>query len=164
VPSSQIGAGQGWVAKPVDGAGSEDVQIFSERDRLEEFQQSDDWRTERYVAGKSVSVSIIKIHGECFFLPPAGQIFADGTVADGAVIGHYVGTEFPLEEDFTRRAETLAKQTVAILPEFSGYIGIDMILADTGSDVVIEINPRMTMSYCHLPLELRSRWLKATAT
>jgi predicted ATP-grasp superfamily ATP-dependent carboligase len=36
-------------------------------------------------------------------------------------------------------------------PNTIGYFGIDMILADDpDNDVVIEINPRLTTSYCYL--------------
>ncbi|MDB4766676.1 ATP-grasp domain-containing protein [bacterium] len=154
VPPKDIAKGDQWIAKPAMGAGSEHVQIFSEQTRLNEFQHHPDWRTEAFVAGKSVSVSIIRTRDKTCFLPPTGQIFSSATTM------HYTGTEFPLSHEFSQRAERLAKQSVAVLPEFSGYIGIDMILADQGPDVVVEINPRMTMSYCNLPQEIRCRWLR----
>ena len=161
VPPSDMQSGQKWVAKPTQGAGSDDVRVFSGEDRKTEFRDRQKWRVEQYIQGKSVSVSIIDVGGNRCFLPPTGQIF--DTRSDRA-IGSYIGAEHPLNDDQARRATALAKQTVEVLPTFSGYIGIDMILADSGSDVVIEINPRMTMSYCHLPLELRRRWLEAPAT
>lgn len=154
VPSTAIEPQQRWVAKPVDGAGSTDVQIFSTPRRLEAFQRSPNWRTEQYVAGKPVSVSVIGNLNDRCCLPPTGQIFSSGES------GHYSTAEFPLRADWADRARELAEQTVKILPEFRGYIGIDMVLAETGPDVVIEINPRMTMSYCHLPLKQRRQWLK----
>ena len=154
VPPTEIPLDAPWIAKPVLGAGSEGVQTFTDQTRLSEFQNNSDWRTERFVAGKSVSVSIIRTCDRMHFLPPTGQIFSNETTM------HYTGTEFPLSEPLSKRAESLAKQTVAVLPKFSGYIGIDMILADQGIDVVIEINPRMTMSYCNLPVEIRRQWLR----
>ena len=158
VPPSEIEFGNPWVTKPALGAGSEDVEVFTGTDRIDEFKDRQKWRVEQHVPGKSVSVSVIANGGDHFFLPPTGQIF--DTRSDRA-IGAYIGTEYPLNDRQNQRATALAKQTVEALPKFSGYIGIDMILADRGSDAVIEINPRMTMSYCHLPLELRRRWLEA---
>ena len=158
VPPIQIPQSAHWIAKPVFGAGSEGVQIFSDQTRLNEFQNNSDWRTETFVAGKSVSVSIIRTRNRTYFLPPTGQKFSSESTM------HYIGTEFPLAEAIAKRAESLAKKTVAALPKFSGYIGIDMVLADQGPDVVIEINPRMTVSYCNLPLEIRRSWLQQFST
>ena len=154
VPSNRIALGDRWVAKPALGAGGEGLIIFSDQTRLHKFKDRPDWRTEIYIPGKSVSVSIIRTDEDTCFLPPTGQIFSDGPAM------HYIGTEFPLSDGFIQRARRLAVQAVEVLPTFSGYIGIDMILADQGPDVVIEINPRMTMSYCNLPPEIRRKWLQ----
>ena len=175
VPSENIAAGCTWIAKPIRGAGSDDVQVFSTADQKTDFEDRQKWHVEQFVPGKSVSISIVTVSGRHCFLPPTGQIFGQrasnqnaslGSLANQShsietcSIGTYTGAEYPLSDDHARRAIALATQTVDVLPEFRGYIGIDMILADAGPDVVIEINPRMTMSYCHLPLDLRRRWLE----
>lgn len=164
VPPSGKKSGLKWVAKPNQGAGSKGVQVFSDASRKAEFQDRNRWRVEQYIPGKSVSVSIINVGGEHHFLPPTGQIFSgDGANPNNCLngfIGTYLGAQHPLERHQAQRALNLVQQTVDVLPDFKGYIGIDLILADHGSDVVIEINPRMTMSYCHLPPELRRRWLE----
>ena len=163
VPPNVIAAGKKWVAKPVDGAGSDDVQVFTGAGRLKEFRDHQKWRVEQFVTGKSVSLSVVQFGGNVCFLPPTGQVFAGSEAGQnskpGRSIGAYIGTKYPLEESLADRSTALARQTVSVLPKLRGYIGIDMVLADDGPDVVIEINPRMTMSYCHLPLELRRRWL-----
>ena len=43
-------------------------------------------------------------------------------------------------------------QTAAVLPPTVGYVGMDMILGPEGpeSDVVLELNPRLTTSYLGL--------------
>jgi len=163
VPPKAITAGKKWVTKPVDGAGSDGVQVFTGADHVKEFGDHRKWRVEHYVPGKSVSVSIVQFDGDICFLPPTGQIFAgeqaEQNFKPGRSIGTYISTEYPLDKSLADRATALARQAVGVLPKFRGYIGIDMVLADDGPDVVIEINPRMTMSYCHLPLKLRRRWL-----
>jgi predicted ATP-grasp superfamily ATP-dependent carboligase len=158
VPPSAIDSGKPWVAKPVSGAGSEDVGVFCGVSRIDEFKDRQAWRVEQYVPGKPVSVSAIANGGSHRLLPPTGQIF--DTLSDREM-GAYVGAVYPLNNDEAGRATALAKQAVDVLPQFKGYIGIDMILADSGPDVVVEINPRMTMSYCHLPVELRRHWLQS---
>lgn len=167
VPASELKSGLKWVAKPTQGAGSDDVRIFSGTHHNAEFQDCKKWRVEQFIAGKSVSVSVIKVGKNHFFLPATGQVFendaADSNVSRSGSVGAYVGAEYPLGQQQSHRARVLAQQTVAVLPKFDGYIGIDMILADDGPDVVVEINPRMTMSYCHLPAELRRSWLQGRA-
>ena len=48
VPPNVIAAGKKWVAKPADGAGSDDVQVFTGADRVKEF------RNHRKVARRTV--------------------------------------------------------------------------------------------------------------
>jgi predicted ATP-grasp superfamily ATP-dependent carboligase len=134
------------VIKPVDGAGSEQVQYIAD---WNEFRRSDwlaDSRIECFVPGQSVSVSVLCGGSNRVLLPPTGQIF------DAAPIGHYIGTQFPLEPALAERATRLALQTIAALPPTIGYIGIDMILGDSRGrpDCVVDINPRLTMSYLKL--------------
>jgi len=156
VPNPNFNPSEPWVAKPTDGAGSEDILVFDSPERLDEFRGRYSWRVERFVPGEPVSVSVVRTKAGLTFLPPTGQSFAGGL---GSAIGAYTGARYPLEKSLADRAKALAVQTVEVLPAFLGYIGIDMILATDGPDVVVEINPRMTMSYCHLPVDLRRKWI-----
>lgn len=186
-PSQTIGHNQQWVAKPVSGAGSEQVHVFTGTRRLKELQTDPLWRVEAFVPGLPVSVTVINpimvdfTAGDSrptpspqpfLLLPPTGQRLdasksaqvtnggiGGGKESDHRPIGVYVGADYPLARSFAHRAEALARRTVGVLPTFSGYVGIDMVLADEGPDVVIEINPRVTMSYCHLPVEQRRSWI-----
>ena len=46
------------------------------------------------------------------------------------------------------RAATLAKEVLEYLPPCRGYVGLDLVLGDDpAEDCLIEINPRLTMSY-----------------
>jgi predicted ATP-grasp superfamily ATP-dependent carboligase len=160
VPSQTIDLNRQWVAKPVYGAGSEQVQISTGQTGLSEFQADPNFRVEQFVCGKPVSVSIIGPGDRPTFLPPTGQLFSKPSQqspvpSTSQIMGHYTAAQYPLPDQFATRATALAKRVVGTLPFFDGYIGIDMVLADTGPDVVIEINPRLTMSYCHLPPAVR---------
>lgn len=132
------------VAKPVDGAGSEGVRLVSSLDELR--QVTEPTILQQFVDGVPVSVSVIaesadKIH----FLEPGLQVF------DAEPFGIHLRTEYPLEPEFRERALKLAKCVFDACPDFTGYIGIDMILADEPEDdVLIEVNPRLTTSYCFL--------------
>jgi predicted ATP-grasp superfamily ATP-dependent carboligase len=63
----------------------------------------------------------------------------------------YRGGSLPLESGLAERARRLAERAVASLPEPLGYLGVDLVLGDdAASDVVVEINPRLTTSYIGL--------------
>ncbi|MEL7496119.1 MAG: ATP-grasp domain-containing protein [Planctomycetota bacterium] len=145
------------VAKPIDGAGSESVQLIATeiewRTWLERPESSQSHRRlfiERFVHGIPVSVSVIAAGSKpAHFLPPTGQIF------DAEPLGHYVRAQWPLAPELTNAAATFAQQVVSHLPSTHGYFGIDMIISHTDSGnapvaTLIEINPRITMSYVRL--------------
>jgi predicted ATP-grasp superfamily ATP-dependent carboligase len=134
------------VLKPILGAGSEGLQLIHDRDQLPVSELGKPLRIEECVSGRSVSVSVLCGPGGNCFLPATGQIF------DAEPFGNYVDTEFPLPPDMAARARRLAEQTMNALPSTRGYIGIDMILSRESHelDCVIEVNPRLTMSYPRL--------------
>ena len=134
------------VLKPSLGAGSAGVQLIENWDSFRPPPDRQQWRLENFVAGIPVSVSVLCGHRESRLLHPTGQMF------DRSPFGGYVGAAFPLAEEIAQRANQLAAKTIEVLPATQGYIGIDMVIASNGQadDSVIEINPRLTMSYLKL--------------
>ena len=147
------------VIKPVDGAGSEGVHYAANESDdpagnsakrefdLCRFNQKGAVLVQSFVAGTPVSVSaIMSLNRPPKILPATGQKF------DTDPIGEYVEALHPLPGDIADRAAALARHTLAALPPTRGYIGIDMVISDAGpsGDVVIEINPRLTLSYITL--------------
>ena len=132
------------VAKPIDGAGSESVRLVASTNEFGNIENP--ILAQRFIPGIPASVSVIiespeKIH----FLEPGQQIF------DAEPFGIHLRTEFPLAPPLRERALKLARLVIEASPSTIGYFGIDMILADDpGDDVVIEVNPRLTTSYCYL--------------
>lgn len=134
------------VIKPMLGAGSENVQLVEDWHSFSPHPNLQDWRVEAFVPGVPVSVSVLCGPEECRFLHATGQSF------DGSPFGSYNGSLFPLAPDIAQRAKILASCTIDALPPTRGYIGIDMIIATKGQDddCVLDINPRLTMSYLKL--------------
>lgn len=147
------------VLKPADGCGGSDICILNgnidQRDILAKVtgeRPTDDkairrlhqWRIEELVPGVPASVSVVRNTEptKLKILPPLRQVFH---VLPFGKFSHCLDD---LSEELVNRARQLAKQTIDALPCFAGFIGIDMVLGDR--DVVIEINPRITMSYCTL--------------
>ncbi len=147
------------VIKPNDGAGSESVQFVDLESPIPDIPHHGTFRIEEFISGRPVSVSVLCGSFTNEFLPPTGQQF------DRQPFGHYIGTQFPLAADLSARAGRLARAAVDALPPTRGYIGIDMVLSDQDPtlDVVIEVNPRLTMSYVRLrevvPFNIAERWV-----
>lgn len=137
----------GKVIKPDDGAGSEDVRLCDDRFSIEQLSTDRCWRVEEFVAGTPVSVSILCGKGKSILLPPTQQQFRTQP------FGVYESASFSLKADMVKRAHQLARQAIDALPATHGYVGIDMVLGSNG-DFVIEVNPRLTVSYVHLSRQL----------
>lgn len=134
------------VAKPVDGAGSQDTYFVRDR---HDTPPAYAWRRrlERYVPGMAASVAVICGPNQRFVLEPCRQRISD----DGRL--RYLGGELPLAAGLAERARDLADQAINALPPLIGYVGVDMVLGhepDGAEDYVIEVNPRLTTSYVGL--------------
>ena len=147
------------VLKPVDGAGSEEVFLITD---WVGFQPSlsrpnDQYRLERFVPGTPVSVSVLCGGDHCDVLAPTIQLFDKLETPQhqprATRQGHYVGAKFPIDKNVSRRAVELACEVMTLLPKTRGYLGMDLMISDSSDrsqDCLIEINPRLTMSYGRL--------------
>ncbi len=136
------------VLKPNDGVGSLDTFLIQNVNDWPQSAATDRvWRLEQYCHGTPVSVAALCGPRGIALLPPCRQhISADGRF-------QYLGGEYPVERPLVRRACQLARRVLAALPDTVGYVGIDMILDETltpRSDVVVDVNPRLTTSYIGL--------------
>ena len=139
------------VLKPRDGAGSLGVERV---DRPEDRAVGQTpMRLERLCPGAAASVACLCGVDAILPLEPCLQnLSGDGTFS-------YRGGSLPIDVQRASRARRLAQRTIRALPNPTGYVGIDLVLADdpTGAgDVVIEVNPRLTTSYVGLRALCRS--------
>lgn len=146
----QLGPGSNFpcVVKPSDGAGSECVELLRSRDELEHWLQRcgsslDRWRIEEYAPGLPVSVSVVgSDSGAVHVLPPMVQKF------DAAPLGHWIGGSHVRDRTLVSRAMRQVESVLPYLPTWTGYAGFDLVIGDAPDrDVLIEVNPRLTMSY-----------------
>ncbi len=148
------------VLKPSDGAGGDDVLLCHNLRQLavatKQQGTNQASRAERYISGKPVSVSIVRNRHEARLLPATEQRFSktwnqqqlgDFETTQPEPVGHFVESVYPLQDSLQHRAAALATTVAANFPAWHGYLGVDMILADNGPDVVVELNPRLTASY-----------------
>jgi predicted ATP-grasp superfamily ATP-dependent carboligase len=136
------------VLKPIDGAGSEEVELISDwaswSQRISRSPEC--YRLEPFIDGTPVSVSVLCGPAKNHFLPATQQLF------DQQPFGKYVGASYPIIPELARRATQLAERAIDAMPQTRGYVGIDMVLSQRSEsdDRLVEINPRLTMSYLKL--------------
>lgn len=140
------------VIKPDEGVGCQGMRLLNGERALCDFLSREDyggdWVVQPYVAGVSVSLSVI-VGDDCLCLLGVNrQRIAQ--VDDGFVLlGCVVNGLSELAPDLL----PLARQTCSAIDGLWGYVGIDLVLSDDGPRV-IEVNPRLTTSYVGLSRSL----------
>jgi predicted ATP-grasp superfamily ATP-dependent carboligase len=135
-----------WVTKPDDGAGCEDSQLLPDwaaaGARLAE--DPDRLVAQPWIEGEALSLSMLCHPGTARLLSCNRQqvgIEDSRLTLQGVVVNAFPDVNGCLAE--------LASNIAAAIPGLWGYVGVDLILTRHGP-VVLEINPRLTTSYCGL--------------
>ena len=137
-----------WVSKPDDGAGGDGIRRWPTRDAalqaiLAAKQYS--WILQPMCDGESLSMSLFCADGTAYLVSINQQRVLwrqDHVFLDELTVNSIPNTE----ADFC----ALAKQIVQALPGLWGYVGVDLVRSDDGVLTVLEINSRLTTSYCGL--------------
>jgi predicted ATP-grasp superfamily ATP-dependent carboligase len=132
--------------KPDDGAGCEDTRVVPEQSVARCLLAADPRRlvAQPWIEGEPASLSLVCAGDRCLLLAcnrQAVRISGDRVIVDRLCVNGL--------PDPGGRLAALAGNVVSAIPGFWGYIGIDLILAREGP-VVLEVNPRLTTSYCGL--------------
>ena len=157
------------IVKPRFGAGCQETQVVRSQDDRPAMARGDRWIVQPYIQGTPISVSVLAHRGSYRLLPAGCQtITGDNRL-------HYSGGSVPLACDRRDRAAALAIGTLQAVdtacmararpsPQhpadqvpahdpvgLNGFVGVDMILAaDPAQDSIIEVNPRLTVSFVAL--------------
>ncbi len=134
------------VLKPRDGAGSQGIE-WIESSAAGRSASDVSMRLEAFCPGMPVSVAFLCGSTGNVPLIPCRQYLSE----DRRFV--YCGGGLPLAAALAKRARRLAARAAATLAAPAGYLGVDLVLspeASGASDVVVEINPRLTTSYVGL--------------
>lgn len=143
-----------WLVKPDDGAGSMGIQLLA---NIHEARQAlcanRQWpEATRYPRvlqpwcdGDALSLSLLCSNGRALLLSVNRQhvFLQNGRISVDALTVNAVPRD---SSDFV----AVGQQVADALPGLWGYIGVDLIRTDDGILKVLEINPRLTTSYCGL--------------
>ncbi len=137
-----------WLSKRDVGAGGEGMRLWPNRSAALQVLCSDSQYPcviQPWCPGENLSLSLFCGNGAALLLAVNRQHVSwhhNGVVLDGLSVN-----ALPREsEDF----QALARQIAQALPGLWGYIGVDVIRSEAGALTVLEINPRLTTSYCGL--------------
>lgn len=140
-----------WVVKPRLGAGCERTMVWRRKRDITLVPLHDDLIIQPWIEGVSASVSCM-VRGQGIEPVLASQQLITGK--DQLV---YEGGRTSLDPPQRQRAEALAERAIDTVMaqtrvdgqhDVRGWVGVDLILApDPMDDVVIEINPRLTVSF-----------------
>lgn len=137
-----------WLAKPNDGAGSNDAVCFNNADDLQDWIVRNDKQhthvIQPYQPGDSASISCVIKNGKAQLLSCNSQ--------EIDINNHklrYKGGVINGMSQHWARFEFVANQIAEVIPGLAGYVGIDVIV-DGDEVFIVEINPRLTTSYVGL--------------
>lgn len=137
-----------WVSKPDDGSGGEGVRLWPNKDAAFQARMAESQHPmvfQPWFAGESLSLSLLCSGGAARLL--AINRHATFWEKVGVTLTGITVNAYPRDaKDF----QTLARRIAWALPGLRGYIGVDLIRSDEGALTVLEINPRLTTSYCGL--------------
>ncbi len=141
----------GWVVKPDDGAGCSDTHIFLHSKAAVDWvaaHAQGDYVLQPYITGRPCNLSLLCRDGELLLMACNDQRVA---VSDNQF--HYMGSIVNSFDDADGEFKSLALRVLAAIPGLWGYVGIDFIVTEHGP-VVLEVNPRMTVSHVGLRASL----------
>ncbi|MDD4881244.1 MAG: ATP-grasp domain-containing protein [Gallionellaceae bacterium] len=141
------------VAKPDDGAGCQDTFHFECLHAAEAWVLANGGKNfafQYYLAGESISLSILCCDGQAQLLSVNRQ---QVSLEDGRF--RFRGVTVNAMADPDGRYQALARCIAEALPDLWGYVGIDLVAAADGPRV-LEINPRLTLSYAGLHAAMAS--------
>ena len=134
------------VVKPRHGAGCGSTSVIRGPAKRARVSGVEEWIHQSIAPGESLSVSFI-VHEAGIITLPAGRQRL--TMTDRI---EYLGGALPVTDPDRRgRATRLARRAIDAIPGLRGWVGVDLVVGDEpDGDMVIEINPRLTMSYLGL--------------
>lgn len=145
------------VIKPRYGAGCEETFVLDAESRPPVLDSESPWVWQPWVPGEAVSLSLLAGEGEAEVLS-CNRIHCENR--EGRLHVHGIETG-GLDDNlrFREAAQVLASQIMVAMPGLRGYVGVDGMWQE-GLLTVLEINPRLTLTYAGLSMPLAEQMLR----
>ena len=145
------------VIKPRDGAGCEETFALGAQPIPPVFDSDRRWIWQPWVSGQPASLSLL-IGENGVEVLSCNRIHCENREGRLHVHGLETGG-FDGNLRFEEEARALASRIVAAVPGLRGYVGVDVMWQEE-SLTVLEINPRLTLTYTGLSIPLAERMLQ----
>jgi predicted ATP-grasp superfamily ATP-dependent carboligase len=130
-----------WMVKPDDGAGAEGaLRCWDHEAALERMRPG--YVAQPWIEGDPLSLSLLCGQGGSRLLSVNRQKIR---IVDDRI--ELAGITVNAMTDPDGRFAALGQQVARAMPGLFGWVGVDLIAAD-GELIVLEVNPRLTTSYC----------------
>jgi predicted ATP-grasp superfamily ATP-dependent carboligase len=135
-----------WVVKPDDGAGAMGTRLLASARAARAALEDDPGGlvAQPWLDGEPLSLSIICLDGQALVLACNRQRVH---ISNGCI--SLAGIEVNAAFDRVTELTEIAERVVSAMPWLWGYVGVDLVSTGRGP-VVLEVNPRLTTSYCGL--------------
>ena len=141
------------IIKPVDGVGCGGLSVVEDASQVEgavgkidaEF-ASESFLVQEYLQGEAVSVSLLCTDTQTL---PVSLNKQNVTLSDPSGVSGYMGGAMPFEHVTKESVFEVAEAVVSCFSGLKGYVGVDLVLTNTGP-VVVDVNPRLTTSFIGL--------------
>lgn len=157
---------QAYIVKPIDGVGCEETWLFNTLDEMQDWRniaqlQDEKWICQPYIVGEAASFTMLIDNAN----PNTKEVRVlscnSQTIVNQKVLGKafhalsYAGGVVNQHAALLTELTTLAHQIANSIDGLNGFVGVDVILNFSPSNVlqaidVVEINPRITTSYVGL--------------
>lgn len=157
---------QAYIVKPIDGVGCEETWLFNTLDEMQDWRntaqlQDEKWICQPYIVGEAASFTMLIDNAN----PNTKEVRVlscnSQTIVNQKVLGKayhalsYAGGVVNQHAALLTELTTLAHQIANSIDGLNGFVGVDVILHFSPSNVlqaidVVEINPRITTSYVGL--------------
>ena len=141
------------VLKPADGVGcsgvslvNEDAQLGKAIEKIMSICSSTRLVAQQFIQGETASVSLISTGKKAIALSLNKQ---NVILESPDSTSSYQGGSVPFDYWLRQKVFEVAEKVVEAFPGLKGYVGVDFILTEH-KGYVVEINPRLTMSYTGL--------------
>ncbi|MGQ9468722.1 MAG: ATP-grasp domain-containing protein [Nitrososphaerales archaeon] len=157
------------IIKPSEGIGCHGLSIVKKFSQLplaikkiKEEARTDTYLIQEFVKGIDASVSLISNGKKAMPLTLNLQMISLNPPNETS---SYIGGIVPFEHELKESAFHTAKNAVELFKGLRGYVGVDLVLSKS-EPILIEINPRLTVSYIGLKrvsnLNLAKAMIKAS--